>query len=77
MAAPNVPYPPSQYIINCLTEILEAVYGRDVRRAIHDAIQYSVDCVGVIASWAVEIEQWKDDIGLCVVNGKLCIKYTQ
>lgn len=30
----------SIYIKNCLQEILTAVYGRDVRKAIHDSIEY-------------------------------------
>lgn len=59
----------SEYIKNCLIAILQAVYGRDVRKAIHDAIAYCIDEIEIFrteyealkAGW---ISDWNDTVGL-------------
>ena len=59
----------SEYIKNCLRAILQAVYGRDVRQAIHDAIAYCIDELErfrteyetLKANW---LRDWNDTVGL-------------
>ena len=56
--------------------IRTAIYGRDVREAIADGFENLKDGGDVSADVQMLID-WKNDIGLSVVNGKLCITYNQ
>lgn len=40
----------SAHVQACIDDILTAVYGRDVRQAIHDAVEYAVGIVGTYGS---------------------------
>lgn len=60
--------PPSVYIRSCVEQIAKDVYGRDNRRSIHDVLEF-------FAKQAVILNIWANDIGLTVMNRKLCAVY--
>lgn len=62
------PTPKSVYVENCIVETGHAVYGRDNRTPIHDAIDYAIGQMIIIGRWC-------NDIGLCVKDGKLSVIY--
>ena len=59
---------PSAYVLNCIDEVERSVLGRDNRVPIHDALN-GLD-QAVITSMG-----WKEDLGLVVENGKLCVTF--
>ena len=59
----------SAYIQNCIPEIEQAVFGRDVRRPIHDVI------LNLCQLHTSKVSPWINDIGLTVQDGKLCVVY--
>ena len=56
----------SAYIRGCLDAILTGVYGRDVRKAIHDALEWCCNSVDGFeawkASWEANYNAWKEDL---------------
>lgn len=46
----------SAHVQACIDDILTAVYGRDVRQAIHDAVQYTTGIVGTYDSRLEAVE---------------------
>ena len=68
MAVLEVPHRRSQYEKNCINETERSVLGRDNRRPIHDAINYTV-------GMTVKMHAWCEGIGLCVQNGMLSVIY--
>lgn len=64
----RIPSLMSEYVDNCIDETSFDTYGRDNRRPIHDAINYSVGMTQVMHIWC-------EAIGLCVEDGKLCVIY--
>lgn len=70
MAMTKIPKKMSEYVDSCVAETAEDVYGRDNRRPIHDAIYY-------IVSMTLTMTTWCNDLGLCVVDGKLCAVFDE
>ena len=68
----------SAYIQSCIDDILTGVYGRDVRQAIHDALEYTTGIVGTYDSRLEALEALSGSIidGLSIVNGAVNITYT-
>ncbi len=68
MATTRLPDVMNAYVQGCVYETAEDIYGRHNRQPIHDAIRY-------IVRNTLRMCVWAEDLGLCVVDGKLCAVY--